>query len=501
MTKKKASLEKVTKQENNEFDLSLLNTDESIEDLGLPTAQPAPDDATPVCKQRILWSHNDPGDSGRSLEIRSLWHWTHGQIIPYGSGMMAACDEPGSRMTFLRLDGSRVTDKWFEIDDRVSDPFGRYRQCIWPRCFSCERIFLKRKGEDVYRLYNTNLEAVSQNTYVETAEYFVCDAAWARKADGTVVLVNKDGSETPVEKTYTRYMCFHGLAAPVSSSATKILYGEGLSGNMAERGCWGLINKQGQEILPPQFAYIGTLGKNLFIAVKDANQAPPEGRLISEGAEFYLYNDKGEQVLPVAYEGLLDISNLASSDGRLDDGVRFWAKKGGIWGVINQTGDELLPFVFCACPNMMARIAWNDLTVVKLMLDPQGEAYNDLEDILDVVTADSVLHHSVCFPHIDAVLNDQHIVVKDLEDGEEMRFVYYKGKIETAEELLRDDVYKQCVLTDSELAFLYKVDDRCCGHLYAGELTDLIDNWNCKPLQTTAASDGWHLIELNVKQA
>lgn len=207
--KKKASSKQAAKQNayefevdwdpdwHDEFDVSLLN--ESIEDLGSPTAEPAPDDANPVCEQRILWSHSDSGDCGRTLEVRSLWHWTYGEIISYGSGMMAACDEPGKRMTFIRLDGSRVTDKWFEIDDATFDPFVRLMQDCRPRRFSCERIFLKRKGEEHYRLFNTNLEEVSQNTYVETAENFDHDTAWAKKTDGTVVLVHKDGSESSIE--------------------------------------------------------------------------------------------------------------------------------------------------------------------------------------------------------------------------------------------------------------------------------------------------------------
>ena len=110
---KKDSSEKVNKQRiyefdysqldnwHDDFDESIVETYESIEDLGFPTAQPAPDDASPVCQQRILWSHRDP--LGRSFEFRSLWHWTHGYLIPFGNGMMAACDELGNRMTFIRL--------------------------------------------------------------------------------------------------------------------------------------------------------------------------------------------------------------------------------------------------------------------------------------------------------------------------------------------------------------------------------------------------------------
>lgn len=508
---RQASSKKVPKQNNyeleysefadwhDEFDESLLDTNESIEDLGFPTVQPASDDATPICDQRILWSNTGYGRSGRSLEIRSLWHWTHGHLIPYGNSMIAACDEPGNRMTFLRLDGSRVTDKWFEIEEASTDPFELLLQDCPPRFFSCERIFLKRKGEDVYRLFNTNLEEVSQNTYVETAVYFEGNTAWAKKTDGTVVLVHKDGSETPIEKTYARYGCFHGNAAPVSSSTPKTLSGSGLSNNVAVRGCWGLINNQGKEIVSPQFAYINAVADNLFIAVKDAKQSLPKGRLISKAAEFYLYNDKGQQLLPDAYEGLVAVSNRASPDGCFVDGARFWAKKDGSWGLINQNGDELIGFILGARPNSTMATAWNDLTVVKLISNPKGKASKDLDDIVDVETADSVLQDSVGRPHIDSVFNDQNIVVKDLDDGSETRFVYSKEKIKEAHKLLRANVDKQYVLTDSELSFLNQISDRCLGYQYNGDLSDLIDKWSSKPLKTTTASDGWHLIELNVK--
>ena len=358
-------------------------------------------------------------------------------------------------------------------------------------------MFLKRKGEDVYRLFDTNLEEVSQNTYVETASYFEESIAWAKKADGTVVLVHKDGSETPIEKTYAYYQCFHSLAAPVSSSTPTTLYGSGLPGNTAMRGCWGLINKQGKEIISPQFVYISAVADNLFIAVKDAERPRSKRRLVSDAAEFYLYNDKGQQLLPESYEGLVAISNRSSSDGRFIDGVRFWAKKNGSWGVINQSGDDLIGFVFEARPESTTATAWNDLTVMKLQSDPNGKASKDLDDIVDIQTGDSLLQDNwdywVAMPHIDCIANDQNIVVKDLDDGSETRFVYYNGT------QLKADVDKQYVLTDSELSFLNQIKDRCLGYDYDGDLSDLIDNWNSKPLRTTSASDGWHLIELNVK--
>lgn len=89
-------------------------TVEEIEDLGSATAVPASDDAVVDRSQRTLWTHSDWDGLSRRFEICSLWHWASGPIFPFGSGLIAACDQIGNRMTFFRLDGTRATDRWFE---------------------------------------------------------------------------------------------------------------------------------------------------------------------------------------------------------------------------------------------------------------------------------------------------------------------------------------------------------------------------------------------------
>lgn len=178
-----------------------------------------------------------------------------------------------------------------------------------------------------YRLFSETFDQISENVYVDAASYFQNESAWAKKGDGTFIVVHADGTESTIEKSYAAIHCFNRHAAPVSTTPPQVKYGEGLHCNVAERGCWGLINSEGQEILTPQFAYIFEQANGLFLCVKDPVEEPDNGSLISSDAEIFLYNDLGRQVLPCSYEGLSPLFNHASEDGLFEDGVRFWAKK------------------------------------------------------------------------------------------------------------------------------------------------------------------------------
>ena len=478
-------------------------TVEEIEDLGSATAVPASDDAVVDRSQRILWTHSDWDGLSRRFEICSLWHWASGPIFPFGSGLIAACDQIGNRMTFFRLDGTRATDRWFENEHPESGSSDLLTEIMHsPRRFACARVFLKPKGEEGYRLFSETFDQISENVYVDAASYFQNESAWAKKSDGTFIVVHADGTESSIEKSYAAIRCFNRHAAPVSTTPPQVKYGEGLHCNVAERGCWGLINSEGQEILTPQFAYIFEQANGLFLCVKDPVEEPDNGSLISSDAEIFLYNDLGRQVLPCSYEGLSPLYNHASEDGLFEDGVRFWAKKGGQWGIINEMNEEFIGFILPEKPCSINDVAWNNLTIVTLTPGPKNKRYLDNDDIIDIVSCDSILLDHVNQPHIETAFNNQNILVSDLdEDDSQYRFVYINSVFTLADEFVADDNNSDFVLTDAELNFLDQVSNRCFGYSYTGDLSDPIDNWGRKPMMATECYDGWHLIQLNVVPA
>lgn len=157
-------------------------TVEEIENLGSATAVPASDDAVVDRSQRTLWTHSDWDGLSRRFEICSLWHWASGPIFPFGSGLIAACDQIGNRMTFFRLDGTRATDRWFENEHPESSSSDLLTEIMHsPRRFACARVFLKPKGEEGYRLFSETFDQISENVYVDAASYFQNESAWAKK--------------------------------------------------------------------------------------------------------------------------------------------------------------------------------------------------------------------------------------------------------------------------------------------------------------------------------
>ena len=478
------------------------DTNDSFEvaDLGVATAVPATDNAEADRNQRILWEYSDWDGSGRRFEVCSLWHWSHGPIWPYGDDMFAAYDLFGKRMTFFRLDGTRATNKWFECDSSENSADDIVCELIHHhQRFACGRVFLKIKGEDDYRLFNETFNQISENVYVEVASYFQGDCAWAKKNDGKFVVVHTDGSESSIEKSYATIRCFNRHAAPVSVTPIQPRGGDEVHCNRAERGCWGLINSAGQEILAPQFSYVFECANGLFICVKDPREEPDDGRMVSSKAQFFLYNDQGKQVLPCAYEGLCTLCNRASEDGHFEDGVRFWAKKGGKWGVINERGQALYGFILPAKPALTHDIAWNNLTVVARRTGANGQRYRDLEDIVDIASGNSVLRDHVKRPHIDIAFNNQNIIICNLnDDWSSYRFVFINGIFAATDEFEGDNNNLSSMLTNAELHFLSQVNDVCIGYFDDKDLSDPIDDWEKKPLMLTECSDGWHLIQINV---
>lgn len=166
------------------------------------------------------------------------------------------------------------------------------------------------------------------------------------------------------------------------------------------------------------------------------------------------------------------------------------------------SGQALYGFILPAKPALTHDIAWNNLTVVARRTGANGQRYLDLEDIVDIVSGNSVLRDHVKRPHIDIAFNNQNIIICTLnDDWSSYRFVFINGIFAATDEFEGDNNSLSSMLTNAELRFLSQVNDVCIGYFHDKDLSDPIDDWEKKPLMLTECSDGWHLIQLNVVSA
>ena len=124
-------------------------------------------------------------------------------------------------------------------------------------------LFLKLKGETEFRLFSDRLQPVSDRTYTETARRFVNDIAWAKKSDGTIVLVKKNGAELELNRSYQTVTDFNGRSAGVR--AVKLIE---IKKRQVAHKLLRLIDANGNVVIPPQNDYLCDVGAGCFSVEK-----------------------------------------------------------------------------------------------------------------------------------------------------------------------------------------------------------------------------------------
>ncbi len=191
-------------------------------------------------------------------------------------------------------------------------------------------LFLKLKGETEFRLFSDRLQPVSDRTYTETARRFVNDIAWAKKSDGTIVLVKKNGAELELNRSYQTVTDFNGRSAGVR--AVKLIE---IKKRQVAHKLLRLIDANGNVVIPPQNDYLCDVGAGCFSVEKKpakVRQKKTE-RSLSSQARYGLIDYRGQEILPLAYEDLI---------------VKFVEIKKRqveikLWGLIDANGNEVIP--------------------------------------------------------------------------------------------------------------------------------------------------------------
>lgn len=452
---------------------------------------------------RIDWNFDDFDALNRRLIVKSLWIWPHGLVFPIGNGLLQAVDKANNRSTVIDLEGRRVTDLWF-ANDGLDDKYGSHNNCR-NRCvradspkhrFACSRIFLKKKGENVWRLFDEKFNLVSDNVYLQTAECFENGLAWARKPDGTAVVVHTDGSETPIAGDYAYLDSFNGAAAAVSTvkvTDNEFKYCYGIHALVQKKGCWGLIDKEGRKILAPQYDYLKPLHDGLFLAAKvvsTTSYVDAWGRReFEEKLQFGIVNDQAQVVIPFG-PNLEIIENHASDDGLFADGMHFCFCKDEKWAVVDFHGREIFAGYMTD--------AWNHLFATAV-----GAGDERRIDFVDAATGKSVLKDSAIIKGFVRPANDQWIEVVTSETAGDwpQRWAYINGEFDSEEHFFRrGGAFKDKLLHWLEYNFIDNAASHFMGFKAPCDLhQNWHDHWRDKPLALMPTEAGTRLVRLEVE--
>lgn len=97
---------------------------------------------------------------------------------------------------------------------------------------------------------------------------------------------------------------------------------EGLS-RVMKNGFWGLVNMQGEEVVPPKYGVIENFSDGYAV--------------VATYRKYGVINTKGEEIIPLKYDyisGFYDDKNLTKT--RLN----------GKYGYLNTKGEEVIPFLY-----------------------------------------------------------------------------------------------------------------------------------------------------------
>lgn len=274
------------------------------------------------------------------IKVTKKWFWNVKSVYekPNASVLEVLLDgeyfNGGGKSTFISYEGKRLTDLEF---DYICD----YKDEMW----------LARKNEQGYGFLNKNIEIAIPLKYKYANDF---NNGYASVYNGKEWLyVNKNGNELYLQNQYQRLEHFSEELARVSLlniSWEDLAYH---SEYPEFAGYWGYVDKNGKEVIKPQYIYafdfIGDraiVAKGKWTVDKKWDNEYNQGKYWSEDELWGVIDKQGNEIIPCLYDEIKRFVNTDWSECKDYFAVHVGGWKNGKWAVIDRNGEFATEPVF-----------------------------------------------------------------------------------------------------------------------------------------------------------
>ncbi len=326
------------------------------------------------------------------LKLTKLWTWNvrslheekdAGVLMVLLSGKYHNC---GGKSTFVSYDGKRLTDLEF---DYVSEYM--YSDEMW-------KVGINEQG---YGFLNKDYEIAIPLKYKKT-KYF--KNGYAGVHDGNNWLyVDKKGNEIHLENIYKEVKPFYDGLARVST--IDILYQDKLSYHSDYNdiaGNWGYIDKSGREVIKPQYIYAfnfindrAVVAKGKWEKHKKSDNESNQEHYWTEEELWGVIDKNGNEIIPCKYDEIRwfidDYNNIIEDYYQVHTGG--W--ENGKWAILDRNGNFITEPIFedysydyfDGLMTYREKATWDDVPIGiydlkenKILFEPQFDDVTFLDD-------------------------------------------------------------------------------------------------------------------------
>ena len=270
-----------------------------------------------------------------SLKLTKIWTWDVVGIYEKEEANVCSvllCGQyanGGGKSTFVSYDGKRLTD--IEIDYK-----GDYEDDMW-------LFAVYGKG---YGYFDKNINMVIPPKY-EKADDF--RNGYASVYDGNEWLyVDKKGNEIRLKKRYEKLGNFSdgmALVSTMSINRNDLRYGTDYEDNI---GNWGYINTRGEEIIKPQYIYAFGFEKDRAIVAKGKWEKKKKwnNKCWTEKELWGVIDKNGNEIIPCLYDEIREFMNDDFSMCADYYQVHVGGWKEGKWAIADRNGNFITEPIF-----------------------------------------------------------------------------------------------------------------------------------------------------------
>ena len=238
---------------------------------------------------------------------------------------------PHSVVTLASPDGKLLTEHTFDDCDDFQDGL----LCVYS----------EGKG---YGYIDLNGKLVIPPQYEETEDFY--NNCAAVKKGGQWRLIDRNGREIALERNYQKFGAMENGRCPASMVQFKSDDFAYYSDYECYAGWWGYVDETGKEVIPPQYIYATEFQDGLAVVCKgEWTKSPEWDNEYKKGGYWFaeehwgVIDPDGNEVIPCQYD---IIDTLSESEVREAFKVHAGGWDDGKWGVMDKCGKWLAPPIF-----------------------------------------------------------------------------------------------------------------------------------------------------------
>lgn len=276
-------------------------------------------------------------------KLTKIWTWNVACV--YGCNKASICrvllngdcfNTAGGKSTFVSYDGKRLTDLEFDYMD------DDYEMIL---------VGINKKG---YGYVNEKGEMVVSAKYCSAGDF--CNG-YAPVYDGNEWLyVDNKGEELRLENKYERIECFSDELARVSSLNINRLFSLAYYSEYSDNaGTWGYVDKTGKEVIKPQYIYAfdfindrAIVAKGKWTIDKKWDNEYKQGKYWTEEELWGVIDKNGNEIIPCVYDEIRCFINNDNDQTICEDyyQVHVGGWQEGKWAIIDRNGNFVTEPIF-----------------------------------------------------------------------------------------------------------------------------------------------------------